>query len=115
MHFTEKIKLIRTAKNLTQAEFANAIGISRGNLSGLELGKVSPTPLLINCLSLMFGVDKKWLIDDDNEDLSALNDLSADRSETMRQYELLDEEGKKLVRDLIFQLAQKQDKERASH
>lgn len=48
MHFMEKLKLIRNAKNLTQAEFANAIGISRGNLSGLELGKVSPTPLLIN-------------------------------------------------------------------
>lgn len=107
MHFMEKLKLIRNAKNLTQAEFANAIGISRGNLSGLELGKVSPTPLLINCLSLMFGVDKEWLLDDDNEDLSALNDSSADRFEAMRQYELLDGESKKLVDDLIFHLAQK--------
>ena len=54
MTFANKLKLIRKTNNLTQSEFAESIGISRGNLSGLELGKVSPTPLLINCVSLMY-------------------------------------------------------------
>ena len=45
MIFANKLKLIRKTNNLTQAEFAQSIGISRENLSGFELGKVSPTLL----------------------------------------------------------------------
>ena len=43
MTFANKLKLIRKTNNLTQAEFAESIGISRENLYGFELGKVSPT------------------------------------------------------------------------
>ncbi|NFR74510.1 helix-turn-helix transcriptional regulator, partial [Clostridium botulinum] len=35
MKFPEKLKLIRKANNLTQADFANSIGISRGNLANI--------------------------------------------------------------------------------
>ena len=68
MKFNEKMKLLRKANDLTQAEFAQAIGISRGNLSGLELGKVKPTQVLINYLSLMFSIDKEKLINDNDND-----------------------------------------------
>ncbi len=43
MTFANKLKLIRKTNNLTQTAFAESIGISRENLSGFELGKVSPT------------------------------------------------------------------------
>ena len=66
MTFANKLKLIRKTNNLTQAAFAQSIGISRGNLSGFELGKVSPTLLQLIVISLMYNIDKNWLIDENN-------------------------------------------------
>lgn len=75
----EKIKLIRSAKKMTQEEFAQEIGISRANLNNIELGKVNPTKLFINYVSLKFGISKDWLMNDDIdeykiEDIYALPD-----------------------------------------
>lgn len=39
----EKIKLIRTNKNLTQAEFSKILGISQGKVSELEKGINKPS------------------------------------------------------------------------
>ena len=38
MNFTDKLKLIRKTNEMTQAEFAESIGISRGNLANIERG-----------------------------------------------------------------------------
>ena len=108
MTFADKLKLIRKTNNMTQAEFANILGISRGNLSGLETGKVTPTPLLINCLSLIYNVDKVWLTDDANEDLSALNSVKNMASLIAEQYDRLDEKYKRFIENQIQQLLEMQ-------
>ncbi len=108
MTFADKLKLIRKTNNMTQAEFANTLGISRGNLSGLETGKVTPTPLLINCLSLIYNVDKVWLTDDANEDLSALNSVKNMASLIAEQYDRLDEKYKRFIENQILQLLEMQ-------
>lgn len=110
MKFTEKLKLIRKANNLTQAEFAQSIGISRGNLSGLELGKVEPTQVFINCVSLMYNIDKNWLTDENNNDLSALNGCTNTVSLIIEKYEQLNDGYKKFVENQITQLLEMQDK-----
>lgn len=108
--FADKLKLIRKANNLTQAAFANSIGISRGNLSGLELGKVKPTPVLINCVALMYNIDKNWLMDDKNDDLSALNSATNMTSSIMAKYEQLDDKYKEFVNEQIIKLVELQRK-----
>ncbi len=108
MTFANKLKLIRKTNNLTQAEFAEAIGISRGNLSGLELGKVSPTPLLINCISLMYNIDKNWLTDENNNDLSVLNGSINMATLIGEKYGQLDDKYKKFVENQILQLLEMQ-------
>lgn len=108
MTFADKLKLVRKANNLTQAEFADSIGISRGNLSGLELGKVAPTPLLINCISLTYNIDKKWLTDDNNDDLSALNGSTNMAALIAEKYGKLDDKYKKFVENQILQLLELQ-------
>lgn len=110
MLFSEKLKLLRKKNNLTQAEFANSIGISRANLSGLELGKVTPTLVLINCISLMYHVDKDWLLDDNNSDLSYLNDSGSLLNMIMDKYEKLDDDYKRFVENQINQLLELQSK-----
>lgn len=104
MNTSEKIKLIRKANNLTQAEFANSIGISRGNLANIELGNVVATPIFINCVSLLYNIDKNWLIDDTNDDLSFLNNSVNMQTLITEKYEQLDDKYKKFVENQINQL-----------
>lgn len=111
MELCVKLKLLRKSHNMTQADFANSIGISRGNLANIELGKVAPTALFINCVSLMYHVDKNWLTDENNNDLSALNDSTNMLSLIMSKYEQLDDNFKKFVENQINQLLELQVKE----
>lgn len=104
MTFADKLKLIRNANHLTQAQFANSIGISRGNLSSLEHSKVKPTQLLINCVSLTYNIDKNWLTDDANDDLSPLNGAINVAALIAEKYGQLDNKYKKFVENQIIQL-----------
>ncbi|CAM2078614.1 MAG: helix-turn-helix transcriptional regulator [uncultured Clostridium sp.] len=114
MNFQEKLKLIRKTNNLTQADFANSIGISRGNLANIELGKVEPTQVFINCVSLMYNIDKNWLLDDSNNDLSPLNASTNILSLIMDKYEQLDDKYKKFVENQINQLLEMQNNKNES-
>lgn len=108
MKFSEKLRLIRKANNMTQSQFANTIGVSRGNLANIELGNVEPTQVFINCLSLMYNIDKDWLLDENNNDLSVLNGSTGVISLIMEKYSQLDEVYKKFVEDQIVQLLKMQ-------
>ncbi|MCI7098315.1 MAG: helix-turn-helix domain-containing protein [Lachnospiraceae bacterium] len=104
MKFADKIRLIRKKNKLTQEEFAKSIGTSRGNLSNIELGNVSPTPMLITCVSLKYNVDSDWLMDDLNDDLSYLNGCDYPISIIMEKYDLLDDPYKKFIEHQITEL-----------
>lgn len=104
MKISEKIKLVRKANNLTQADFAASLGVSRGNLANIELGNVEPTQLFINCVSLMYNVDRNWLIDNNNNDLSALNASTNLVKLIKEKYDLLDDKYKIFVENQINEL-----------
>ena len=104
MKFCDKLKMLRKINNLTQAEFGDAIGISRGNLSGLEQGKVEPTQVFINCVALTFHVDKHWLTDDGNSDLSALTSLANMPPILMGKYNRLSPPYQKFIENQINEL-----------
>lgn len=72
MTFAEKLRYIRKAYSMTQAELAQTIGVSRGNIANLELGNVHPTPMFLNCLALTFHLDKDWLMNEQNNNLPIL-------------------------------------------
>lgn len=110
MELTEKLKLLRKANNLTQLEFANSIGISRGNLANIERGKVKPTPMFINCVALTYNVDRNWLTDENNNDLSALNSSTNMASLIMERYNVLDDAYKTFVENQITELLEIQKK-----
>ncbi len=109
MNFADKLKLIRKKNKMTQAEFAESIGISRGNLANIERGIVKPTQIFINCVSLMYHIDKEWLLDDTNDDLSVLNEDTNLISTIMSKYNLLDDEYKKFVENQINELLKMQN------
>ena len=49
-----RLKEVRTAKKLSQAELANMVGVSRNTISSLETGQFQPTAklALILCIAL---------------------------------------------------------------
>lgn len=110
MKINEKIKIIRKINNLTQQEFAKKLGISRSNISSIEQGVVTPTPLLINCLCLMFDVKKEWLIDDTNDDLSGLKNSNDLNLLIADNYEKLNDTFKKFIENQINELLNIQNK-----
>ncbi|NFO89188.1 helix-turn-helix transcriptional regulator [Clostridium botulinum] len=109
MNIADKIKLVRTTKGLTQTEFANAIGLSRGNIANLELGNAKPTQLFINCVSLTFGVDKEWLTNDEDDSLEGLNNSKNIPCLISEKYDQLDDKYKEFVFNQIQQLLAMQD------
>lgn len=110
MHISEKIKLVRVSNNMTQEEFAKEIGISRTHLTNIELGKVKPSQVFINYVSLKFGISKNWLLDDENEDLSNLNGTdSSIITMIAEKYDMLDDVYKKFIEHQIIELLEIQN------
>jgi len=63
-----KLKLARVAKNLSQEELAEEIGVTRQTIGLIEKGKYNPTLNL--CIRLAKALDKTldelfWEVDDD--------------------------------------------------
>lgn len=57
----ERIKKLRKALGLTQQEFADRIGISRGNIATYETRDGSPGSSVINLICREFNVNENWL------------------------------------------------------
>lgn len=57
----ERIKKLRKALNLTQQEFADRLGISRGNIATYETREGSPGSSVINLMCREFNVSETWL------------------------------------------------------
>lgn len=56
-----RIKNLRKELNLTQQEFADKIGISRGNIGAYEVGKNVPSDAVISLICREFNVREEWL------------------------------------------------------
>ncbi len=104
MALSSKIRAIRKANKMTQSEFALSIGISRGNLANIELGQVKPTPVFLNCVSLMYNVDKNWLLDDNNDDQDFINGSEKLINNILEKYDQLKPPYKKFIEQQINQL-----------
>lgn len=57
----ERLKKLRKELNLTQQEFADRIGISRGNIATYETRDGSPGNSVINLICREFNVSETWL------------------------------------------------------
>ena len=57
----DRIKDVRKALKLTQDEFAEKLGLTRGAITNIELHKTEPKPLLINLICTTYNVNENWL------------------------------------------------------
>lgn len=57
----ERLKKLRKSLDLTQQEFADKIGIARGNIAAYEVGKNAPSDAVISLICREFNVNEDWL------------------------------------------------------
>lgn len=57
----ERLKILRKYLHLTQQEFADKIGISRGNIAAYEVSKNAPSNAVLSLISKTFDVNENWL------------------------------------------------------
>lgn len=57
----DRIKKIRKELDLTQQEFADRIGIARGNIAAYEVGKNAPSDSVMSLICREFSVNENWL------------------------------------------------------
>lgn len=63
----DRIKQIRKVFHLSQTEFAERLGASRGVIANIELDRVEPRDPFINLICREFGVNEIWLRTGDGE------------------------------------------------
>ena len=61
MIMQERIKKVRKANGLTQAEFGGKIGVKGNTVTGYETGIRSPSDAIIVSICREFGVNEEWL------------------------------------------------------
>lgn len=61
MSINDNFKSIRKHFGLTQEEFGDQLGVTRGVIYNIEKHLTDPKPYLINQVSLVYGVDPIWL------------------------------------------------------
>lgn len=57
----ERIKKLRKTLHLTQQEFADRIGVARGNIATYETGKSNPGDAVVALICREFSVNEAWL------------------------------------------------------
>ena len=76
----ERLKDLRKALGLTQQEFADRIGIARGNIGAYEVSKNSPSDAVISLICREFNVNQVWLRDGTGEMFQIPDDEDAART-----------------------------------
>ena len=115
----ERIKSLRKALGLTQQEFADKLGISRGNIGAYEVGKNAPSDAVISLIVRIFNTNENWLRTGEGEMFTPIpvkdeigyfvedlldydgkgNPFYDMIIEMMKDYHDLDEKSKKIIRD----------------
>lgn len=90
------VNMLRLSKDLTQQEFADAIGISKSLVSRIESAAIVPSAEIIKSICTKFNVSADWLLQNDNE-----NSINYETLEVLELYNNLNEDHKKIVINLM--------------
>lgn len=73
---SESIKSLRQRKNLTQADLARNLNITRSSVNAWEMGISIPSTQMITELSLLFGVSSDYLLGIEHNSTIDISDLT---------------------------------------
>lgn len=119
----DRIKKVRKALKLSQADFGQKVGVKGNTIGNYELGLRAPSDAVIFSICREFGVSEEWLrtgaggddamfikVSKDEEMDFILGQISGSQDETIkrfiRAYWNLEENEKAVIRKLIDSLSQ---------
>lgn len=80
----DRIKLLRTTKNLSQKDFANRIMVTQSYLSRIERNVEKPTPKLLRLIAFEFDISLTWLSTGDG-DINSMYDEEHEYSQAFQE------------------------------
>lgn len=98
----ERFKMIRNALKLSQDEFGEKLGLTRGAIANVELGRTEAKPLFISLVCSTFNVNETWLRTGEGE---MFNTLSMDEQLAFYLGTILSEQGDTFKKRLIAALS----------
>ena len=102
MMFAKRLKKLRSAKEITQAEFAKVIGVAQQAVARWEKEKSEPDNGTLKQLAKYFSVSIDYLLDNEKNNLPVFND---DETKLIYSYRKLDGDGKNLLLGLVKSLS----------
>lgn len=120
----ERLRELRKALDLSQANFGKPIGLSRDEIKNLEYGKTTPKDITIPIICEKFHVSEEWLRTGEGEmfrpmdreeeiaDLAATlfkDEESSFRSRLIRALAKLDEDEWKVLEKIALEITEKKD------
>ena len=67
MAFNERLRELRTKKDMSQSQLATALGISKSSISMYELGERQPDFETLEIIADFFNVDMNYLLGDESK------------------------------------------------
>ena len=107
----ERFKMIRNALKLSQDEFGEKLGLTRGAIANVELGRTEAKPLFISLVCSTFNVNETWLRTGEGE---MFNALSRDEQIAYHLGAMLAGQGDTIQKRLIAALSALDESERSA-
>ena len=95
----DRIKQVRQSEGLTQAEFAEKIGLSRNYIAMIEIGQREPSDRTIKDICRIFGVNEIWLRTGVGEPFTPLS-RSEELAAIFERMEVGDDEKSRLIQTM---------------
>jgi transcriptional regulator with XRE-family HTH domain len=110
MDIHDRLKLLREELNLTTRAFGAAINMSGGAITNMEKGTRNITERTIRDVCREYNVNPDWLVNGTEpmfEDMTNDLDIDDEVKQLAKQYSLLNDKDRELVKRMIDSLAEK--------
>lgn len=115
MEIHERLKLLREQLNLTTRAFGASINMSGGAITNMEKGQRNITDRTIRDICREYNVNPDWLMNDNEpmyEDIVSDLDIDEEAKQLLKQYSLLNDKDRELVKNIINSFAEKAEGQR---
>ena len=113
MDIHERLKYLREQLHLTTRAFGSTINMSGGAITNMEKGTRNITERTIRDVCREYNVNPNWLVDGTEpmfEDMTSDLDIDDEVKQLAKQYCLLNDDDRELIKKMINSLAEKIEK-----